>query len=645
MPLCGNCFCESNAAGPCPVCGYDGRGAAEQYPLALKPGAILNGRYTVGRVLGQGGFGITYLAQDYRTKERVAIKEYLPTELAGRGRDEVSVQTYARERAEDFAYGKAQFLEEAKTLADVGGNEHVVRVYNYFEENGTAYFTMEFVQGPALNRYMAMFGGRLGMREAKHLLLPLMRALSKVHAKGVVHRDIAPDNIIITGDGVAKLIDFGAARYSTGEKSKSLDVILKHGFAPYEQYMRRGRQGPWTDVYAMAATFYYAITGRVPPEAVERMESDTLVPPSRMGAAINLSDEQALLKALSVSAANRFHSMDEFCAALSGDPAPAPPSMADNARPVQPRPAPAAPQPKAAASARRTGGKKRAPLPLILGSVLTLALALVIFGVIKLTWQQGTAKKWTFDASTGVLTISGHGDMADYSQEQPPWYELRDKIQTVKIRKGVTGIGSKAFSYCSNLSSIAIPDSVTRIGDKAFYYCSSLSGISIPGSVTDIGDEAFYCCRKLSSVTISDSVSRIGNRAFYSCTKLSHITIPNSVTSIGFYAFGSCTSLTSVTISDSVTGIKDSVFSSCRSLASVTIPNSVTSIGFNAFNGCSGLTSITIPDSVTSIEKVAFGSCEKLTDVYYGGTEAQWAAIQVSDGNGCLTSATIHFGS
>ena len=283
---CYNCFKEKPTGGVCPFCGYDGSGAERKYPLALKPGSILNGRYTVGRVLGQGGFGITYIAQDYQTGERVAIKEYLPGEFANRTSNQ-SIQAFSGRQQENYEYGKAQFLEEARTLAAFNGDEHIVRIHSYFEENNTAYFVMEYVDGYALDKYLAQKGGRLSVEEANRLLLPLMESLGKVHAKGIIHRDIAPDNIIITKDGSAKLIDFGAARYSTGEKSKSLDVVLKHGFAPTEQYMRRGRQGPFTDVYALAATYYYAITGKVLPDAVERMQEDTMFVPSALGVKIS----------------------------------------------------------------------------------------------------------------------------------------------------------------------------------------------------------------------------------------------------------------------------------------------------------------------------------------------------------------------
>ena len=321
MALCYQCFREKGAETVCPFCGYDPTGAADKYPLALRPGTILNGRYTVGRVLGQGGFGITYIAQEYRTRERVALKEYFPSEFAGRSQG-LTVQVHSSQQLENYEYGKARFLEEAKTLAAFIGNENIVRIYSYFEENGTAYFAMEYVDGLPLDQYMARRGGRLSPAEANRLLLPLMAALEAVHLKGIVHRDIAPDNIIIAKDGTAKLIDFGAARYSTGEKSKSLDVIIKHGFAPKEQYMRRGRQGPFTDIYALAASYYYAITGKVPPEAIERLDEDNLIPPRMLGIKLSSEAEDALFKALEVNAADRFQSMAEFYQAMKAASAP-----------------------------------------------------------------------------------------------------------------------------------------------------------------------------------------------------------------------------------------------------------------------------------------------------------------------------------
>ena len=312
--ICYHCFQEKPNNETCPFCGYDPAASEGKYPDALRPGSILNGKYIVGHVLGQGGFGITYIAKDYLSGERVAIKEYLPSEFARRNGS--SVQAFSGDQETNFAYGKEQFLAEAKTLAAFNGDEHIVRIFSFFEENNTAYFAMEYVDGYALDKIMAQQGGRLSIAEANRYLLPLMESLNKVHAKGIVHRDIAPDNIIVTKDGSAKLIDFGAARFSTGEKSKSLDVILKHGFAPMEQYMRRGRQGPYTDVYALAVTYYYAITGKIPPDAVERVEQDSLFLPSAMGVAIRKSTEKVLQKALAVSSSDRFQTMAHFHAAM-----------------------------------------------------------------------------------------------------------------------------------------------------------------------------------------------------------------------------------------------------------------------------------------------------------------------------------------
>ena len=330
---CSNCFQPlPEGVEVCPACGYDQRKDQGNYPLALPVGTVLNGRYILGRVLGQGGFGITYVAKDHRTGGLVAVKEYFPDTMATRSQGP-AVTAYTGQREENFSYGKECFLNEAKTLAEFIGNPNIVRVYSYFEENHTAYFVMEYVQGISLQEYLKE-RGRIPWQEAKRILFPVMEALEAVHAKGIVHRDVTPDNIYLTRDGQVKLLDFGAARYSLGDKSRSLDVVLKHGFAPKEQYSRHGRQGPFTDVYALGATFYFAITGRVPPDSIDRQDEDDLILPSSLGVKIPVGVEDALCKALAVSAQDRFQTMGEFQLALSrgeldaGEvPPPQPPSQ------------------------------------------------------------------------------------------------------------------------------------------------------------------------------------------------------------------------------------------------------------------------------------------------------------------------------
>ena len=317
---CGNCFRETlTGQGICTACGFDSGANREKYPLALAPGSILNGRYIIGRVLGQGGFGITYTAKDHQTGQIMAIKEFFPDSMATRT-SHTTVTPLTGEKGENFAYGKNTFLNEAKTMAEFIGNPNIVRVYSYFEENGTGYFVMEYVDGRSFQDILKENFGRVSWEEALKILLPVMDALSAVHEKGIIHRDIAPDNICIAKDGTVKLLDFGAARYSLGNVSQSLDVVLRHGFAPKEQYKRHGRQGPYTDIYALGATLYYAITGSRPDDAIERLDEDTLPLPSTLGANVEPWQEDVILKAMAIQPEDRYQSVKDFKVVLTAPP-------------------------------------------------------------------------------------------------------------------------------------------------------------------------------------------------------------------------------------------------------------------------------------------------------------------------------------
>lgn len=288
----------------------------EKFPLALPEGTILAGQYIIDSVLGQGGFGITYKATDHQTGNKVAVKEFFPDSMATR--TQTTVIPFTGERGESYAYGKNCFLQEAETLAQFIGVESIVKIHSYFEENGTAYFVMDFVEGISFEEYIMNKGGKVSYEDAENVLLRVIDALAVVHSKGIVHRDVTPDNIYLTRDGKVKLLDFGAARYSLGDKSRSLDVVLKHGFAPKEQYTRHGKQGPYTDVYTVGASFYFAITGKRPPDSIDRIEEDDLIPPSSLGVNIPREKEDAILKALSVQPGERFRSMTDFKDALLG---------------------------------------------------------------------------------------------------------------------------------------------------------------------------------------------------------------------------------------------------------------------------------------------------------------------------------------
>jgi serine/threonine protein kinase len=259
-----------------------------RYANALPPGTELDG-YRLVDVLGTGGFGITYLAEEAAIGRRVAIKEYLPSDLATRRRDGATVTPLDAARAESFAYGLERFRDEARTLVAFE-HPNIVPVYKYFEANGTAYYAMRYVEGEALDRLLGRVG-TLGQDDLLTILHPLLDGLEEVHAAGFLHRDIKPSNIFIRRNRQPVLIDFGAARLALGGHSQSLTAILSPGFAPFEQYHARGNQGPWTDIYALCATMYRCITARTPPEATLRIDAavqrkpDPIVPAAVAGRA------------------------------------------------------------------------------------------------------------------------------------------------------------------------------------------------------------------------------------------------------------------------------------------------------------------------------------------------------------------------
>lgn len=272
-------------------------------------------KYLFGKALGQGGFGITYFGWDLALGRRVAIKEYFPSHYVTRMLGTNNVVIIAPQFAEASNRGLRRFIEEARILAKVKNLPGIVSVYDFFSANGTAYIVMEYLDGLSLKKYIHRKGGMISVDSALAILRPVMESLAEVHKMGLVHRDISPDNIIITRKNEVKLIDFGAAKQSNAD-GKALSVILKQGFAPPEQYTPTAPQGAWTDIYALAVTIYYAITGVIPPESITRKTKDTLVPPSKLGIHIAPVVEFALMKALAVEVKDRYHDLSDLVSAL-----------------------------------------------------------------------------------------------------------------------------------------------------------------------------------------------------------------------------------------------------------------------------------------------------------------------------------------
>lgn len=316
VQFCPGCLRDTEFEnGVCAKCGFDMNGYTVM-PHHLVPGTLVKQRYKIGRVLGEGGFGITYIGIDTVLNLKVAIKEFYMSGYVNRNHD-ASPNVFATlgTHRDTFEKNREKFLNEARVLAQFYGEAGIVGVRDFCEENGTAYIIMDFLNGVDLKTYLEQ-KGRLAPEEAVKLLMPVMTSLQHVHAEGIIHRDISPDNIMVMEDGSTKLLDFGAAREISQTDIKSLSVILKPGYAPEEQYRSKGRQGPWTDVYALAATLYKCIVGATPDDAMERMYRDRLPSPAAVDAACPIAISNVIIKGLAVRQADRYQDVASFLADL-----------------------------------------------------------------------------------------------------------------------------------------------------------------------------------------------------------------------------------------------------------------------------------------------------------------------------------------
>ena len=282
--ICDSCFGEISAE-PCPYCGYSVNSYFND-PIALPVGTILNNRYHIGRVLGKGGFGITYAAYDTKMNCLVAIKEYCPMGLALRVPGNPVITVSRKESEASFRNGAEKFYEEAQMVSQFNGNRNIISVYDFFYENDTVYYSMGYLNGQSLKSYLMTNKATEG--QAVRIMQDISNALVVTHSMNILHRDISPDNIMLCDDGTIKLIDFGAARQVIAEQSQSLSIILKQGFAPLEQYQKRGKQGPWTDIYALGATIYNAITGDTLDDPMTRLDDDSIFQANKYGISENL---------------------------------------------------------------------------------------------------------------------------------------------------------------------------------------------------------------------------------------------------------------------------------------------------------------------------------------------------------------------
>jgi len=303
------------------TCDAGTRGRPVENPVFCLPaGALLDDKYRIGRVLGAGGFGITYLAVDENLGLRVAIKEYMPRSDAVRSSDGVSILPGTVDDQDSFEFGLQKFVEEARVLARISekDNPRIVSIHGFFKANGTAYLVMRYLEGQTLSGLLKSKGGSLPENEAIVILTAMLDGLREIHSAGLIHRDIKPQNVFITNDGGIKLIDFGAARYAQGAQSRGLTQVFTPPYAPSEQYSLRGDQGPWTDIYAVGVTFYQMLTARLPDDALSRLRDPTFVGPhAATGGKVSKALDGVIAKAMSPEVGDRYRSVDEFFEALS----------------------------------------------------------------------------------------------------------------------------------------------------------------------------------------------------------------------------------------------------------------------------------------------------------------------------------------
>ena len=453
--------CMENIAGyPCPKCGYDPqKTGGNEY--VLPPQTILYGKYLVGRVLGQGGFGITYIGWDLALERKVAIKEYYPSGQVSRQPGTQQLTWYTNENARTAQEsGMEMFLKEARKMSRVDEIPGVVRVRDLFRENDTAYIVMDFVEGQTLKNRLKETGP-MSWDQAKEIFYPAIRAMEEVHKAGIIHRDLSPDNLMLTPDGKVKILDLGAAKDLSINSGVSSMQVAKGGFSPFEQYTQRGGSGPWTDVYSMAATIYYTLTGKLPPAAIDRIEEDTIswtqprldtLPPKAL---------EALKEAMTVSAQKRTQTMAELEKGLfRGSDFKAEDSKAET----------------------KTLGKKenhRLPIAAVAGVLIVLALAMVAWE--PLGKPSSALESHVTAQTTGALKINTRENMNRETIRAGEYHTVCLKSDGTVVAVGDNSKGQCDVSGWRDIVSVSAGESHTV-------------GLKSDGTVIATGDRSYGRC-------------------------------------------------------------------------------------------------------------------------------------------------------
>ena len=653
----------------CPECGR-AYGSVNAESFALKPGTILEGKYLVGEMLGQGGFGITYIGFDLLLEQKVAIKEYYPmsTGMVSRDGHSTVVWSSAMMGKTGTQKGFDSFLKEARKMAKLGGIPGVVGVKSVFIQNETAYIVMDFIEGETLLKKLQK-NGPMDFDSCVKLMTPIMQALAEVHEHGIIHRDISPDNIMVRPDGKLILLDLGAAKdldiQGNDGSVQSSQMVAKHGFSPIEQYSKSGKVGPWTDIYAMAATIYYCCTGILPPPATDRTIDDTLACQPRLTQA----QFDILADCMRMRPQDRPQSMDTLLQMLThpqGEAKAEPPKVipeveppkpvetkaappkpmetepvAQKTQPINPEAQPTQP-PRHDAEPKRPLSKWLIPGVAAVVAVIALAISIGSGGKksapapsVKAPTVQTAATEPAPTETVPTIPMEVHTmAAADFVYEDdisatPFWGQsqyLRKDVNTLTFQSSLQNAPSSAWDV-----SEAGDRSVLAWMNNGDLYVAADGAIApnpnaswLLQDFVNLKTIKFGNCFDTSSVTDMSAM-------FIDCTSLTSLDLSDfdtsSVTDMGAM-FDHCTGLTSLDLSgfdtSSVTNM-GAMFQNCASLTSLDVSSfdtsNVTDMFF-MFNICKSLTSLDLASFDTSnvIDMShMFASCERLTGLDLSG--------------------------